>query len=84
MYIKKIIKNSKSVSCLMVDKKATKPMIRKELLELFPEVTINSIRTINVKPRKVMFKRKPGVRKGYKKIYFTIKHGIIPDTKAAS
>jgi large subunit ribosomal protein L23 len=58
----------------IVDNKATKPEIRKAVEHIF-DVKVNSVRTINIKPRKKRYGRYMGEKSGFKKAYVTLEPG---------
>lgn len=63
-----------------VDVKANKIEIKKAIEEIY-DVQVDSVNTINVKPKKKMFKRRVGKTKHKKKAIVTLKEGSIIEDK---
>lgn len=53
---------------------ATKPEIAEAVAQLF-DVKVESVTTLNVKPKRKRFRGNPGARRGWKKAYVTLAQG---------
>ena len=58
----------------VVDKKATKPEIKKAVEKIF-DVKVQNVRIVNNKPKKKRYGRYMGERPGFKKAYVKLKEG---------
>ena len=71
---KSITANSLNKYVFKVDKSADKNNIKNAVESIF-EVKVNSVRVINVKPKKRVFARRTGYVSGWKKAIVTIADG---------
>lgn len=65
---------AEGVYVFKVAKMATKPQIKAAVSALY-KVTVEQVRIVNVHPKKITVKGKPGVRSGSKKAYVYVKKG---------
>ena len=64
-----------------VAKESNKTMIKQAVEGIF-NVTVQSVRTANMKPESVRFRQAKGTRKGWKKAYVTLQQGQELDVAA--
>jgi len=62
----------------VVDKRATKPEIKKAVQEIY-KVTVEDVNVMNIKPKKRRLGKSTGKKPGYKKAIVTLKKGQTLD-----
>ncbi|MBA2654462.1 MAG: 50S ribosomal protein L23 [Gammaproteobacteria bacterium] len=71
---KSTIANENNQYVFKVIKDSTKPEIKQAIEKLF-NVKVVSVQVVNLKPKKVQFKRMEGTRKAWKKAYVRLADG---------
>jgi len=69
-----LLKEGQNLLCFQVDKRATKIDVRRAVEKLF-KVRVDSVRIINIKPKKKRLGRFEGTKPGWKKAYVKLKKG---------